>query len=559
MDMRSEHIASIKRKIALLEAELETALRPPPEPVNEGDHAITRRRYHGAKATVKRQARHYVSLSRCNDAIVHSTHAEALFQELCHIAVQYGGMSMAWVGRLDPDTRLLRPVAQAGDQVDEYLDEIEISFDADSPFGHGPAGIAVRENRPVWFQDFLHDPRASPWHERGARFGLVAVAALPLHCDGVVVGVIVLHTNLTDVFDEAMRDLLERMATDIGFALDNFEHEAARLQALIELRESEQRYRALVEQSIAGVYLIQDQKLIYVNPHMAEMLGYGDATELIGQHPLMIVAEQDRDRVAENIRLRLEGCTDRISCSFTARSKQGNTIEVGANGARATYQGRPAIIGLMQDITEKMHAEELTRQHMAQLESAFMSTVQVATNLTDVRDTYTSGHARRVGEIAAIIGAELGLDARRQQGLLVAGSLHDIGKIGIPMEILCTLDPLTPHERELIRKHPRTGYEILMGIDLPWPVAEVAHQHHERMNGSGYPQGLHGDAIILEARIVMVADVVESMSHARPYRPGLGLDHALAEIERGAGTLYDAVVAETCLRLFRDNGRALPE
>jgi len=559
MDMRSEHIASIKRKIALLEAKLETALRPPPGPLNEGDHDITKRRHHGAKATVRRQARHYVSLSRCNDAIVHSTNAEALFQQLCHIAVQYGGMRMAWVGRIDPDTRLLRPVAQAGDQVGDYLDAIEISIDADSPFGHGPAGIAARENRPVWFQDLLHDPRTSPWHERSTRFGLVAVAALPLHCNRVVVGVITLCSDLTDAFDEAMRDLLERMTTDIGFALDNFEHEAARLQALIELRESEQRYRALVEQSIAGVYLIQDQKLIYVNPHMAEILGYDDATELIGQHPLIIVAEQDRDRVAENIRLRLEGSTDRISYSFTARSKQGDTIVVGANGARATYQGRPAIVGLMQDITEKMHAEELTRQHMAQLESAFMSTVQVATNLTDVRDTYTSGHARRVGEIAALIGAELGLDARRQQGLLVAGSLHDIGKISIPMEILCTLDPLTAHERELIRKHPRTGYEILKGIDLPWPVAEVAHQHHERMDGSGYPQGLRGDAIILEARIVMVADVVESMSHARPYRPGLGLDHALAEIESGAGTLYDAVVAKTCLRLFRDNGRALPE
>ncbi|MHB1274075.1 MAG: HD domain-containing phosphohydrolase [Rhodanobacter sp.] len=523
------------------------------------DHAITRRRHHGAKATVKRQAQLYASLSRCNDAIVRGTNAETLFQELCHIAVQYGGMRMAWVGRLDPDTRLLRPVAHAGDQVGEYLDEIEISFDANSPFGHGPAGIAVRENRPVWFQDFLHDPRASPWHERGARFGLVAVAALPLHCNGVVVGVIALYTNLTNVFDEAMRDLLERVAMDIDFALDNFEHEAARVQVLNELRESEQRYRALVEQSIAGAYLIQDQKLIYVNPHMAEMLGYDDAGELIGQNPLVIVAEKDRGKVVENVRLRLEGSIDRISYSFTAQCKHGNTIEVGANGARATYRGRPAIVGLMQDITEKMRTEELTRQHMTQLESAFMSTVQVATNLTDVRDSYTSGHARRVGELAAIMGAELGLDARRQQGLLVAGSLHDIGKIGIPMEILCKLDPLTPHELELVHQHPHTGYGILKGIDLPWPVAEVAYQHHERMDGSGYPQGLRGDEIIFEARIVMVADVIESMSHARPYRPGLGLDNALAEIERGAGTLYDAVVADACLRLFREKAHPLPE
>ncbi|MCW8806885.1 MAG: PAS domain S-box protein [Rhodanobacter sp.] len=562
-DEPNEHIASIERRIALLEADLEIALQAGQQLSNGGDRSmadmrnITIRR--DAEAKIRRQTQLYASLSRCNEAIARCTSVEALFQELCRVAVQYGGMQIAWIGQIDPDTRLLWPVASAGDQAAGYLDGIEISLDAGSPFGQGPVGIAVREEQPAWFEDFQNDPRTAPWHERCARFGLIAGAALPLRCSGAVIAVVALYAGLARVFDEATRDLLERMAADVGFALEKFEHAAARAQALNELRESEQRYRGLVEQSIAGVYLIQDEELVYVNPRMAEMLGYDAAEELLGQNPLVIVAEKDRGKVAENIRLRIDGDVDRLGYSFKALCKHGSTIDIGAHGARATYRGRPAIIGMMQDITEKVRTEELTRRHMAQLESAFMSTVQMATNLTDVRDSYTSGHARRVGEIAAVIGAEIGFDARQQQGLLVAGSLHDIGKITIPMEILCNLDPLTPVERELIRKHPRTGYDILKGIDLPWPVAEVAYQHHERMDGSGYPQGLRGDDIIIEARIVMVADVVESMSQARPYRLGLGIDRALAEIERGIGTLYDAVVAGACLRLFRNSGFALPE
>jgi len=481
-----------------------------------------------------------------------------LFQDLCRIAVQSGGLKLAWVGQINRTDSSVRPVASAGDTTLQYLDDLEISVNPDSPFGQGPIGTAAREGHPVWFDDFLHDPRTAPWHERGTRYGLVAGGALPLKCNGAVCGIFTLYAGVADAFDEDARDLLEQMTANIGFALDKMNQDAERMRLLDELRESEQRYRCLVEQSLTGVYLIQDQKMVYVNPRMAEMLGYESTEELIDRDPLTIVAEKDHDTVADNIRLRLTGEVERIGYNFTARCKQGHTIEVGANGALATYRGQPAIIGLIQDITEKLHAEKLSRQHMQQLESAFLSTVKIASNLTDVRDSYTSHHARRVGEIASAIGAELRLDANRQQGLFVAGSLHDIGKINIPMEILNSLDPLTPRELELIREHPQVGYDILRDIDLPWPVAMVAYQHHERMDGSGYPKGLRGEQILLEARIVMVADVVESMSHARPYRDRLGLDRAMDEIERGMGRRYDPDISQVCLRMFRTGSFDLP-
>jgi putative nucleotidyltransferase with HDIG domain len=175
-----------------------------------------------------------------------------------------------------------------------------------------------------------------------------------------------------------------------------------------------------------------------------------------------------------------------------------------------------------------------------------------------MRDPYTAGHERRVAEIAVAIGADLGFDARRQEGLRVAGYLHDVGKITIPSEILTKPGKLTAVEFKLIRGHAQAGYEVLKNVAFPWPVAEVALQHHERIDGSGYPQGLKGEAILLEARILAVADVVEAMASHRPFRAALGIEAALAAIECGRGGVYDPIVADACLKLFQEKGYVIP-
>jgi PAS domain S-box-containing protein len=329
-------------------------------------------------------------------------------------------------------------------------------------------------------------------------------------------------------------------------------------RAEMDLRAAEEQFRGLVEQSIAGLYIIQDSKFAYMNPHFAAILGYASTEELIGRDPLSIVAGKDRGTVAENMRVRLEDNVPSVNYSFTAVRGDGALIEVGVHGAVATHRGRPAIIGLMHDISDKKRAEDEIQRYVAHLETAFMSTVQVVTTLGELRDAYTAGHMRRVAQIAVAIGAELGFDARRQEGLRVAGYLHDIGKITIPAEILAKPGKLSAIEFQLVKGHVQASYDVLKGVEFPWPVAEVALQHHERQDGSGYPQGLRGDAILLEARIMVVADVVEAMSEHRPYRPALGIEQTLAEIERGRGTLYDPVVADACLRLFREKGYTIP-
>jgi PAS domain S-box-containing protein len=515
--------------------------------------------------------------------------------------------------------------------------------------------------------------------------------------------------------------------------------EAERARAAERLAESEARLRALVEQSISGIYVIQDGRFAYVNPRMATIFGYGAPTEIVGLPVETLVAPEDRTTVAENIAERLAGHVQSAAYGFHGLRKDGRVVDIGVHGTIARYDGRTAIIGTLQDITERKRIEDerlahLSRAHRqleaagavslsvallagdvhqlarevtetaaatigveranvwlfnedetelrciddyrastgehgsgavlsesqyanefaalksaryvaandphadprtagyaegylkplgitamldaviqisgrhlgllclehvgrahaweqdeiafacqladklalslamrearearaqisdyaSKLEHAMRGTLEVVAKMVELRDPYTRGHERRVGDICAAIGAELGLDEERIEGLRVTGGVHDVGKIAAPAEILSKPTRLTPSEYALVKEHAQLGYEILQEVEFPWPVAEITRQHHERLDGSGYPRGLKDGEILLEARILAVADVVEAMSSHRPYRPGMGIDAALAEIERGAGKLYDGDVAAACLRLFREKGYTLP-
>ena len=206
-----------------------------------------------------------------------------------------------------------------------------------------------------------------------------------------------------------------------------------------------------------------------------------------------------------------------------------------------------------------LHARATNEENLRRLERSMNSTVRALGSMVEVRDPYTAGHQRRVASLAVEIGTLLGFDKDRLRGLEVGATMHDIGKIVVPAEILSRPDKLSAAEFALLKEHAAAGADIIAGVDFPWPVAEMIRQHHERMDGSGYPRGLKADQILLEARIIAVADVVEAMSSHRPYRLGNGIDAALAEIERGRGTAFDADVADTCLKAFRQLGYQIPE
>ncbi|HJW27595.1 MAG TPA: HD domain-containing phosphohydrolase [Rhodocyclaceae bacterium] len=207
-------------------------------------------------------------------------------------------------------------------------------------------------------------------------------------------------------------------------------------------------------------------------------------------------------------------------------------------------------------VEERTRALELKE---AQFHGMLVQTIEAFARTVEKRDPYTAGHQFRVASLADAIAGALGMDANRREGLRLGALIHDIGKISLPAEILSRPGPLNATEMALVRTHSEVGREITATVAFPWPVAAMIHQHHERQDGSGYPRGLQGDAILLEARIIAVADVVDAMASHRPYRPALGVDKALEEIRRGSGGPYDPEIVAVCVQVFEQDGYRLPD
>ena len=205
---------------------------------------------------------------------------------------------------------------------------------------------------------------------------------------------------------------------------------------------------------------------------------------------------------------------------------------------------------VLRDVTERMLAQKELKQSFEKVQRILEEIIQAISRIVEARDPYTAGHQQRVANLACAIAEEMGLSKDQIDGIRMAGAIHDIGKLYVPAEILSKPTKLSDAEMEMVKSHPQVGYDILKGIEFPWPVAEIVLQHHERMLGDGYPAGLRGEDILIEARILAVADVVEAMSSHRPYRPALGIKKALEEISTYRGYYYDPVVVDACVELF---------
>lgn len=221
---------------------------------------------------------------------------------------------------------------------------------------------------------------------------------------------------------------------------------------------------------------------------------------------------------------------------------------------RRTKELRETVFILERKERELRDREGALESTLADYRQAMEGIVKAMALTVEMRDPYTAGHQRRVVDLGLAIAQKMGLVQHQQDGLSMAGLIHDVGKISVPAEILSKPGRITELEYLLIKTHPQVGYDILKSIEFPWPIADIVVQHHERLNGSGYPHGLAGKEIMLEAKILAVADVVEAMASHRPYRPGMGIDKALEHIATNAGTLYEAEVVKVCLQLFKEKG-----
>ncbi|WP_310600674.1 cache domain-containing protein [Desulfobulbus sp.] len=327
-----------------------------------------------------------------------------------------------------------------------------------------------------------------------------------------------------------------------------------RERLLTALEESRERFRSLVETTSDWIWEINAKGVYtYSSPKVRDLLGFAPE-ELIGKHLVDLIAIQEVERTSRLFRKLIDSRQPFSGFETVCQTRDGRIVVIEKNGV-PVFADNGALLGyrgVSRDISERRHALEALKKSRDALHNSLEETVKSLALAAEKRDPYTAGHQMRVDRLACAIARELGLDEDRIEGLHFAALLHDIGKISLPSEYLAKPARLSAQERAIIKCHTEVGYEILKDIPFPWPVADIVHQHHEHLDGSGYPQGLTAKDLLLESQILTVADVVEAMSSHRPYRPSLGLETALSEVRAGRGTLYHPASVDACLKLIAE-------
>jgi len=317
------------------------------------------------------------------------------------------------------------------------------------------------------------------------------------------------------------------------------------------LRTSEERYRTLVEGSGQAIISVnRNGKILFLNKISEKILNLSSAHGY-GKRVEDVLPGKMGQNLAENIKQVVQTRMPLIREDSAKINGGSRWVEWRIHPMRSNHQVDSVLI-IAVDVTERKMADEKLRQSYEKMQKTLQGIVTALTSTIEIRDPYTAGHQRRVSELTCMIAEEMGLSKDKIEGIRIASLMHDIGKIYVPTEILSKPGKLSDSEFDLIKIHPRAGYDILKSIDFPWPIAQAILQHHERMDGSGYPDGLLGPEIIVEARIIAVADVVETMASHRPYRPAKGLKEAIKEIKAGRGTHYDSEIVDICLKFYKE-------
>jgi PAS domain S-box-containing protein/putative nucleotidyltransferase with HDIG domain len=345
-----------------------------------------------------------------------------------------------------------------------------------------------------------------------------------------------------------------------GEVVSVYDDVTARKEAEDALRDSERQLRLVTDQVTDVIWSMDFQgNFTFITPSAERMLGY-TVGEMLSLNLSHIITPESytmaMDRISKGMELEKR---EPIILEMQQVCKDGSKKWCEITAIFSTdYDNRPSgIIGVTRDISERKRSEEKLQRSYDKLRDTMIATVNTLASTVEMRDPYTAGHQRRVTILACAMAEEMGLTEEQFDGLRMAGLVHDIGKFSVPVEILNKPGRISEIEFNIIKVHPQAGYNILKKIEFPWPVAQIVLQHHERLDGSGYPQGLKNGGIMLEAKILAVADVVEAMASHRPYRPALSIEVALEEIAKNRGILYDPDVADVCSRLFINKGFVL--
>ncbi len=361
------------------------------------------------------------------------------------------------------------------------------------------------------------------------------------------------RAKLTEPFGYIIKPFNEKeLQTSIEIALYKYQMET-------EHREKE-RWLSTVLENIGDAVIATDKegKVTFMNPLAEKLTGWRQ--EEVSHTHLKRIFRIKSEKSYKSLKLSLEeviaGKKVFLPNQVYLVSKRGTRTPIDLRMVSLSNDRREAagIILTFTDISHRKKTEQELKLSWKKLQEALEATVQALAFTIETRDPYTAGHQRRVTKLACAIAEVMNLPEDRIEGLRMAGALHDIGKISVPAEILSKPGPISDVEFNVIKTHPQWGYEILKNIEFPWPIAQIVHQHHERMNGSGYPCGLKKEKILLEARILAVSDVVEAMATHRPYHPAQPIEVALDEISKNKGKLFDPDVVEACVRVFKEKG-----
>jgi len=312
-------------------------------------------------------------------------------------------------------------------------------------------------------------------------------------------------------------------------------------------------FQQLFENSPEGIAILDNSdRIISVNKGFEKLFQFS-IEEIKGRRINDLIVPQELMDEANNLS-QVTQSMGIVQKETSRRRKDGSRVEVSILGYPILHhQEQVGIFGIYSDIAQHKRWESQLQKTLEKLRKAMGATIHAIASTVEARDPYTAGHQQRVANLARAIGQEMGLSLEIIDGIRMAGAIHDLGKINVPAEILSKPGRITDIEFSLIKTHPKTAYDILKEIEFPWPVAAIVFQHHEKLDGSGYPLGLKGAQIMLEGRILTVADVVEAIASHRPYRPALGIDRALSEISEKRGSLYDPSVVDACKKLFQEN------
>lgn len=373
-----------------------------------------------------------------------------------------------------------------------------------------------------------------------------SVALAPMTNQGKTCGIMFAILPKDVEFEDEERMLFEELANSIAYAINVRDIDA-------QLRKERTFLEKLFETSPEGVVLCKPSgEVVNANSAFCSIFGF--------DHPSLVVGKNIDDLIADDkIRTEALALTD---AGASGKSVAIESVRIKADGTPLNLsilvvpvKIKGEIVGvyaIYRDITDRVNYEKAILENFKHMSMTWRQTVELLVAVSELRDPYTSGHQKRVAEIAKFIAMNMELSPTQVDAVEMAALIHDIGKIKVPAEILSKPGPLDEVEYLLVKTHPMAGYNLLKNVDFPWPIAEIVLQHHERLDGSGYPLGLRGEEIRLESRIIAVADVLEAMTSDRPYRKALDIEQALNELKCNRGKLYGEEAVDACLSLYKD-------